>query len=120
MILSADPPARGGSGATGTVDAANIGRAVCVTGSFAGAAGARPARAVARRLLSVLDGSLRARRWPLGHRPPPLRRLGLWPGGVLCGGVVATGRPLGERVLRTLPCVCFNSHLGTRHWQVPV
>src|SRR5437764_5486498 len=49
------------------------------------------------------DGSLRARRWPIGHRPPPLRRLGLWPGGDLCDGLVATCRPLRERVLRTLP-----------------
>src|SRR5215471_18515858 len=49
-------------------------------------------------------GSLRACRWPLGHRPPPLRRLGLWPGGDLYGDCVATfDRSLRERVLRTLP-----------------
>ena len=106
MILSADPPCYGlGSGATGTADAANIGRAVCSGQSVAGPCAVR----------SLSPAQLeRVAGWATSASSPVRPHL-TFPAVALlppAGRYPALGLEDSARV-------CFNGDFGKRQWQVP-
>src|SRR5258708_3834792 len=109
MILSADPPPRAGFGVTGTVDAANIGRALC-DGRFRRALPSRaacPARAVVAlpAFAGLRSSPATSAGWGDQPQAPPLHRTwaagptAIYPGGLLPPLLTAIRAGL----LRTLP-----------------
>jgi hypothetical protein len=125
MILSADPPSPAGLGVTGTVDAANIGRASC-DGRFLQSPAVKDVRSCACRhaastaLLSCARCELRAAGGVISHRRLLSAARGLRPDGDICRWPLATLlTAIRAGLLRNAAWFCFNGDFGRSHWQVP-